>query len=260
MIKNELQKTDVNKQVVSVKQYIEGFKDLFASALPRHIEVDRLMRLTVTTLRKQPELLDCTRESLIGALIECAGWGLEPYGGLTWLVPRYNKKIGRNEVSFQLGYKGIVELVMRSGKVSWVNAYCVYDNEQFEVKYGTEPNIYHIPLPPKDRGELKGAYAVFKLLSGDTQFSVMWKEEIEKRKDVAKTDYVWRQWTEEMWKKTAVHNGSKFLQLSSEIHETISRDNTVINFKAEKEKEKEKVLDGEFYEEDIALTPPEVDE
>jgi len=260
MIKNELEKVDVNKQVISFKQYIEGFRELFASALPKSIDIDRLMRLTIATIRKQPELLSCTKQSLIGALIECAAWGLEPYGGLVYLVPRWNKKIGKNEVSFQLGYKGIVELVMRSGKTSWVNAYCVYENEQFEAKYGTEPSIYHTPLPPKERGDLIGAYVVFKLLNGDTQFTVMWKEEIEKRKAVAKTDYIWKQWEEEMWRKTAVHNGSKFLQLSSEIHDTISKDNTVINFNAEKEEEKKNVLGDEFYEEDMALTPPEVDE
>lgn len=260
MIKQELQKVDINKQVVSFKQYIEGFRELLESALPKNIDINRLMRITIAAIRKQPELLSCTRQSLIGALIECAAWGLEPFAGLVYLVPRWNKKINRNEVSFQLGYKGIVELVMRGRKTSWINAYCVYENEQFEVKYGTDPSVYHVPLPPKDRGELIGAYVVFKLLNGDSQFTVMWKEEIEKRKNVAKTDYIWKQWTEEMWKKTAVHNGAKLLQLSAEIHDTIAKDNTVINFNAEKEKEKEAVLSDEFYEEDMELTPPEVDE
>jgi len=258
---NELAKADLNKKVVSAKDMIVSYKDLIISALPQNVEYERLERLTVAALRKNPELLTCTKESLIGALIECAAWGLQPFGGLVYLVPRRNK--GINEVSFQLGYRGIVELIMRSGKVAYVNAHCFYENEKFNVSYGTSPGIDHIPLDTSKRGEIAGAYAVFKLLSGDVQFNVMWKEEIEKRRRVAKTDLFWKQWTEEMYKKTAVHNGAKFLQLSPEIHDTLQKDATVISINPEKEKMKTNVIgsaDDEFYEEDLSLEHPEVDD
>jgi len=261
-MQNELAKADLNKKVVSAKEMIASYKDLIASALPQNVAYERLERLTVAALRKQPELLTCTKESLIGALIECAGWGLQPFGGLVYLVPRRNK--GVNEVAFQLGYRGIVELIMRSGKVAYVNAHCFYDNEKFEVSYGTNPQILHVPLDTKERGEIAGAYAVFKLHTGDTQFNVLWKDEIEKRRRVAKTDFIWKQWTEEMYKKTAVHNGAKFLQLSAEIHETLQKDATVVNVNPEREKVKAELIgtpaEDEFYDEDLSLEHPEVDD
>ena len=50
----------------------------FATALPKHINSDRFVRIAITTIRQNPKLAQCNQASLLGALIVSAQLGLEP--------------------------------------------------------------------------------------------------------------------------------------------------------------------------------------
>lgn len=49
-----------------------------AQALPKHMDIDRLMRLAMTTIRTTPALKDADVSSLLGAVMQAAQLGLEP--------------------------------------------------------------------------------------------------------------------------------------------------------------------------------------
>ena len=145
----------------------------FATALPKHINSDRFVRIAITTIRQNPKLAQCSQESLLGALMVSAQLGLEPgVLGQCYLIP-----YGR-ECQFQIGYKGMIELLRRSGQLKDIYAYSVYENDEFEMTYGLERNLKHKPNL-QDRGNFIGCYCVAVLKDDARAFEYMTKEEIE---------------------------------------------------------------------------------
>jgi recombination protein RecT len=117
-----------------------------------------------------------------------------------------------------IGYKGLVNIILRSGEVSKVHTQCVYEGEEFEPIYGLEPNIIHKPNYEVERSSktLKFVYAVAKLKNGDFQFEVLSKNDIIKITNLSRYDnalYFNDQKDPQMWmvKKTALIQLAKML-------------------------------------------------
>src|SRR5688572_26822501 len=79
---------------------IARMKPEMARALPKHVTADRMMRVILTTVRRTPELLMCSPESMLGAILQCSQLGLEPDGvlGQAYLIPFNNRSSGDKEV------------------------------------------------------------------------------------------------------------------------------------------------------------------
>ena len=132
-----------NKTIFDVIQ--SGAKQ-FATALPKHINSERFVRIAITTIRQNPKLAKCSQESLLGALMVSAQLGLEPGTlGQCYLIPFENKKAGTVECQFQIGYKGLIELLRRSGQLSDIYSYTVYENDDFNIEYGLSRTLTHKP-------------------------------------------------------------------------------------------------------------------
>lgn len=207
---------------------IQLSKKQFNNALPQHINTDRFVRIAITTIRLNPKLAKCNPESLIGALMVSAQLGLEPGTlGQCYLIPFENKKAGTVECQFQIGYKGLIELLRRSGQLSDIYSYTVYENDDFNIEYGLSRTLVHKPNFT-DRGEIKGFYAVAILKDGAKAFEYMTKDEVthheEKyRKGSYKND-VWNKNFEEMAQKTVVKKLLKWLPVSVEFLEMAAKD------------------------------------
>nr|DAR87559.1 MAG TPA: RecT protein [Caudoviricetes sp.] len=207
---------------------IQLSKKQFNNALPQHINTDRFVRIAITTIRLNPKLAKCNPESLIGALMVSAQLGLEPGTlGQCYLIPFENKKAGTVECQFQIGYKGLIELLRRSGQLSDIYSYTVYENDDFNIEYGLSRTLVHKPNFT-DRGEIKGFYAVAILKDGAKAFEYMTKDEITKheekyRKGSYKND-VWNKNFEEMAQKTVVKKLLKWLPVSVEFLEMAAKD------------------------------------
>lgn len=208
------------------------------SALPKHMDADRLARIALTTCQRNPMLLECDPRSVIGAIVTSAQLGLEPDNilGSAYLIPFYNSRTQRMEAQLIPGYKGLIDLARRSGQIKSITAHIVYENEECELLYGTDDNaIKHKPLPPSERGEKKiGAYAVAYFKDGGYQFEWMWMEDIEKIRETSKNyrdkkgeviqSSVWVQHEDEMIKKTVIRRLCKYLPLSPELSKAVSLD------------------------------------
>lgn len=201
MIKeNRLQTTNGNGSILSVLQG-DAFKKQVALALPKHMTPDRMLRIVLTELRKVPDLMNCTKESLFGAIIQCSQLGLEPGDNLghAYLLP-YG-----TECNLIIGYKGLIALARRSGQIISISAREVRANDSFHLAYGLEEKLEHIPSYEKDRGELIGFYAIAKLKDGGHQFEYMTRDEINKIKATSKSANrkmsPWNSHYEEMAKK-----------------------------------------------------------
>lgn len=213
----------------TIAAYLEKMKPQIAMALPKHVTADRLARIALTTIRLNPKLLECRIESLMGAIMQSAQLGLEPGPlGHCYLVPFRNGKTGQFEVQFIIGYKGLIELVRRSDRVSSISAHIVYSNDDFELVYGTEEKLVHRPKL-QNRGEPVFAYMVAKLRDGGHAIEVMTVEDIEavRRLSKAADNGPWVDHWEEMARKTVVRRGCKYLPLSIEIQNAIVQDETV---------------------------------
>lgn len=217
-------------------------KQQMALALPRHITADRLARIALTEVRKNPKLAQCDQTSFLGAIMQCAALGLEPGGALghCYLIPFENRRQQRTEVQFIVGYRGMIDLARRSGQIVSLEARAVYAKDHFEVELGLDSSIVHKPAwEAEDRGNITFVYAVAKLRDGGIQFEVMSLREIERVRNASagyrvaesiakkynKTpDSPWHSHFEEMAKKTVVRRLFKYLPVSIEIQRAVGLD------------------------------------
>src|ERR1051325_8269002 len=98
-----------------------------------------LVRLTLMAAMRQPQLLQCTKESVLRALMDAAALGIRPGGlmGRGYLIPRRNNKTQTLECHFDPGWRGLIDVARRSGEVKAISAHVVYQNERFHVSFGT---------------------------------------------------------------------------------------------------------------------------
>lgn len=112
--------------------------------------------------------------SLFASILLCAELGLNPSAdvGEFYFIP-YGQKI-----TPILGYKGVINLLLRSGEIAKLWAEIVYADDEFDYELGLEPKLRHIPNHESKNKTIKYVYAVAKLMNGETSFKVMSKREI----------------------------------------------------------------------------------
>lgn len=164
----------------TILDLIEKQKAAIARALPKHLSADRLTRILVTEVRRNPKLAQADPTSLLGAVMQAAQLGLEPGPlGHAYLVPRYNGKTKTTDVTLQIGYRGYIDLARRSGQIVSIVAREVCDGDQFDFRYGTDEEITHRPAL-KDRGEAYAYYGVALLADGGRVIHVMSRDDIDR--------------------------------------------------------------------------------
>lgn len=230
----------VSKQS-QVKDLLFAHSKQIQEALPRHIRADHFIRTAITCISKNPKLLECTVPTLLGSLITAAQLGLNPDGitGEAYLIPFSNSKKQPDgtwkkvmEVQFIPGYRGLVQLAMRSGIVKSFQAREVYENDRFEYEFGLEPKLIHIPWKidlkseKKDRGILMYVYAVVQYTNGGSAFEVMNMDEVAiiRQKSKAPDSPAWKDFFGEMAKKTVIRKIAKMCPLSPEFNKAVGLD------------------------------------
>jgi phage RecT family recombinase len=145
-------------------------------------EADRARWLSVAAaLLLNGEIQRCTIESVFRFVVNCLAYNLYPVPGTNTVhaVPMFNKKIGRHEVRFILGYKGLATLAYRSGHVTVIRAEIVRAGDEFEYRLGDDPKITHV-VKADDIAEAVAFYAVAHLRGGERVFEVMSRGAIER--------------------------------------------------------------------------------
>lgn len=206
--------------VPAIKGWLQSdlLKNQVAQALPSHLTPDRFMRIAMTAVQKTPKLMNCSQASLFSALITCSELGIEPDGRRAHLIP-YG-----NQCQLIIDYKGLVELVMRSGEISMIHADVVCENDEFEFNMGEI--VTHKINFKNPRGEAYAVYAVATLKDGNKKAEVMTRAEVEKIRANSKAanSGPWKDHWNEMAKKTVFRRLSKWLPLSPELKDRIGKD------------------------------------
>lgn len=154
--------------------------------VPPHLKADRAIREALTLCQLNPDLLSCTPASIYAGLVQASELGLELSGvlGQAYLVPRWNSRKRCREARFQPGYRGLIALAHRTGKVRYLTPRVVYAREAFAVQYGTNHSIFHAPiLDGTDRGPAIAYYAVVGYRPSGEDFEVMTRAEVELHRD-----------------------------------------------------------------------------
>lgn len=206
----------------SIKRALENNKGAIAAVLPQHLTAERLFKLVTTAASRSPDLLDCTPESVVLAVMQASALGLEPNTPLQLaaLVPFKNKHKGnRMEAQFIPMYKGLIRLAYQSGEVTKIHARLVHERDSFELIEGVHEDIKHKRYRGSEgRGAIVGAYAVAHMRNGEPLFEFMDLEELEaiRNSSKAKEDGPWVDHRGEMYRKTVLRRLCKFLPLSAE--------------------------------------------
>ncbi len=255
-VKNQIQKKqeqqiaapmqkDMSFQGVITQQLKSQFKAI-QSLVPKHVTPERLCRIGLNAVSRNPKLMECTPETIVGAVVNCASLGLEPnLLGHAYIVPFYNNKTKKMEAQFQMGYRGALDLIRRTGQVSTISAHEVYEGDTFEYSYGLEDKLIHIPCGEDDENKITHFYAAYKLKDGGTGFMVMSKQQMDKHRDKftkskSKDGSVFGPWSEHyvsMGLKTVILKLIKYMPISIEQQESqvameaLNKDNTVMTVK-----------------------------
>lgn len=235
-IKQELSKKAGKQEIkitksMSIADMIKALEPEIKRALPSVITPERFTRMALSALNTTPKLSECTQMSFLAALMNAAQLGLEPNTplGQAYLIP-YNNK-GKMECQFQIGYKGIIDLVYRNEQVQSIQAQCVYANDEFEYELGLNARLVHKPAL-KDRGELILVYALFKLGNNGFAFEVMSKEDIDAHalrysKGFSSGYSPWKTNYEEMAKKTVIKKVLKYAPLKTDFLRAMETDESI---------------------------------
>ena len=205
-------------------------KAQMALALPKHMTADRLARIATTEMRRVPALANCSPESFLGAIMQCAQLGIEPSNSLghAYLIPFGNgkDKQGRANVQLIIGYRGMIDLARRSGQIVSLSARAVYENDEFSYEYGLHEDLTHKPSEDGNTGKLTHVYAVARLKDGGIQFEVMSRAQVDaiRAQSKAGNSGPWQTHYEEMAKKTVIRRLFKYLPVSIEIQKAVGLD------------------------------------
>ena len=169
---------------------------------------------------------------------------LDPNLGFAYAIPYKNNKTGKTEAQFQIGWKGVVQLAIRSGQFKAINVTDVREGEY----QGEDLLTGELRLAPVDGREQRAVvgYAAYMRLVNGFEKSVYWsREKVEAHARTysqtlsSEKEYIRKQskWTTDfdaMAKKTVLKMLlSKYAPLSIEMRDAIQADQAVFTAEGE---------------------------
>ena len=174
-----------------------------------------------------------------GAIAATLDLPIDPNLGFAYIVPykkKYKDELGnwneKNEAQFQMGYKGFVQLAIRTGQYKRINVAVLYEG-QFE-SYDPITDELKYNLDNRLSEEITHYVAYFQTINGFEKYNIMSKEEVEQHgmkfsKTFKKEKSTWQTDFNAMAKKTVLKLLlSKFGILSIEMQTALKTDQAVI--------------------------------
>jgi len=234
------QKNNKDRPTTALAARREALRDLLKDPYVReslkavaakHLTPERVTKMVLLAVSRQPLLLQCTKESILKAAMTSAELGLDCSGtlGRAYLVPYRNNKTNTYECQFIAGYQGLKELALRNSSVIKIEAHTVHEKDVFEIEYGLHQKLCHRPCLDADKGKVKAAYAFAELQNGSALVEVMSVSEINKirQRSKAKDSGPWATDYSEMARKTTVRRLCKYLPtLNQDLEKAIEADDS----------------------------------
>jgi recombination protein RecT len=147
--------TTPQNPVVALSNFMEKLKPQLALVLPKHLTADRMTRLVLTAFSINPQLQACTHKSIAASTMIAGQLGLEPgVNGAGYLMPY------RDTCTFVPGWKGLLDLVSRSGRAT-VFTGVIFKDQQYTFTDGSRRDlVIHNETDLHDQADITHAYAV----------------------------------------------------------------------------------------------------
>ena len=131
----------------------------------------RFITSIVSAVTANPALAECTNQSILsGALLgESLKLSPSPQLGQYYLVPYKNNKEGIIEAQFQMGYKGYIQLAIRSGQYKKINVLAIKEGEleYFDpLNEEIKVNLMIDKWDEREKAKTIGYYAMFEYING----------------------------------------------------------------------------------------------
>jgi len=159
---------------------ISGAAEVIGSYLPKKADQKRFLALANRAVVDNPDIWECSVPSVLRALGAAAASGLPIDGKMSSIIVRKNKDSSAKTAVWDPSYRGMVYLALESGHVTGIDAYAVFENDQFDVELGSDPRILHRPCLRDDRGPVIAAYAIATLKTGGQVREVLGRADLER--------------------------------------------------------------------------------
>lgn len=200
----------------------------------------------IALVSNNASLQECQPMSLIYAGIKATALDLplDPNLGFAYIIPYKNTKKGVTDAQFQIGYKGFIQLAIRSGQFLLINVTDIRDGELTGENLLTGEMTFQ-RIADREQKPVIGYAAFFKLTNGFSKTLYMTVGEVKQHAGrysqtySSKLEYIRNssKWTtdfEAMAKKTVLKLLlSKYAPLSVEMQTAIQNDQAVIDDQGE---------------------------
>ncbi len=196
---------------------------------------------SIINISSSPSLNGCEPNSIVSSAVVAATLDLpiDQNLGFAYIVP-YNDKNKGKVAQFQMGYKGFIQLAMRSGQYKTISSSEVYEGEIERYNRITGEIEFNNDFTPDENSTVVGYIAYFKLLNGFEKYLYMATKELQahgkkysqsykSKNQWAKDNSLWNTDFHSMATKTVLKLLlSKYGILSIEMQKALETDQAVI--------------------------------
>ena len=241
--RNSLQKA---QQRIGITAYMsnDAVKAQIEKAIGRNS--DQFVTSIISAVNANPQLQECTNASILSAALVGQSLKLSPSPqlGQYYFVPYKNNRTGTTEAQFQIGYRGMYQLAIRSGQFKKLNALAIKEGEL--IKFNPLEEEIEINLiedeEVREHAETIGYYGFFELINGFRK-AIYWpKRKMEKHAERYSAGYrahkgytFWEKDFDAMACKTIYRQLLKLAPMSIDIQKAMVDDMAVIHEDGERE-------------------------
>lgn len=158
----------------------DGYKRMINATLGDPARAARFVTAITSAVSTNPELQACDASTIVSAGLLGEGLNLSPSPqlGQYYLVPYNDRKNGRKVAQFQLGYKGYIQLAIRSGQYRKLNVLPIKQGELISFDALNEEINVRLIEDERVREEAPtiGYYAMFEYTNGFKK-AIYWSRE-----------------------------------------------------------------------------------
>lgn len=177
---NSLQKTKTKQQPFSVAIQTDTYKNLINHTLGDPKKAEKFVASISSAVAINPDLKECEAGTILasGLLGESLNLSPSPQLGQYYLVPYNDRKNNRVTCTFQLGYRGLIQLAIRTNSYKDIDALDVREGEFIGRDKATGKPLFEFIEDEVSRQSKKiiGYRAYFERLNGFTKVLYMSNE------------------------------------------------------------------------------------
>lgn len=215
------------KPIDELRGNLTRMEPQFAMVLPKSIPAEKFVRVVMTAVQGNPDILNADRNSLFSSALKCATDGLLPDGRQAALIVRGGK------VSYEPMVAGYCVRARNSGEISSIDAVVVYQNDEYDAWVDEKGQHFLHRKAKGDRGEVLLTYAYAITKDGGFYFEEIDEKQMQAIEAVsrAKTGPWKGDFKDEMRRKSAIKRLGKYrLPSSTDLESVIRHDDEGIDF------------------------------